>query len=516
MHYPIAAKTTSNMVVKTYVRIQIAAALLLCSCALLANERMANERSANESPQTPAVGEVSLVLGKAWISGPAGESVRVAIGSPVHASDTIETDANGHVHIRFVDNELLSLRPSSTLEIVRYDYNPQNPQDSAVKFNLIEGVSRAISGEAATHARQNFRMNTPIAAIGVRGTDFSVSVSAQSMRAVVNQGTIVVAPYSTLCSAESFGPCSQDAVELSGLSRQILELNATNNGIASALLPAVTPKAQQIAAEAAKTIEVAKTSKSADAEDVYADTVTTRVVNTTLASTSELAKPASQQPLPTPPQQIQSPPLPVPEPPQIPTSPPSVQVPPPIVAALPEFTPPVALAPVTLTTASQLVWGRWQERDVQSERISVSYDVAIENNRQVTVGNLLHALFRVEAGSKLPQRGLGVLGFGLTKAQAHLKTGGQIDLMQVNGGELSVDFTQQRFATQLQLSHSATGAVVFSASGNMNEEGVFNSNTPRQSMAGAVSLDGKEAGYFFEKTLDTGLIEGLTLWNVKP
>ena len=49
-----------------------------------------------------------------------------------------------------------------------------------------------------------------------------------------------------------------------------------------------------------------------------------------------------------------------------------------------------------------------------------------------------------------------------------------------------------------------------------NEEGVFNSKTPRQSMAGAVSLDGKEAGYFFEKTLDTGLIEGLTLWNVKP
>jgi hypothetical protein len=32
-------------------------------------------------------------------------------------------------------------------------------------------------------------------------------------------------------------------------------------------------------------------------------------------------------------------------------------------------------------------------------------------------------------------------------------------------------------------------------------------------MAGAVSLDGKEAGYFFEKQLQSGAIHGLTLWG---
>lgn len=468
MHQSARVKNAGKM----FTKVPTILASLLLSGVVLANTGL----------QAPVVGEVSLVIGKAWISGPAGDDVRVTIGTPVHASDMIETDTGGHVHIRFVDAALVSVRPSSTLEIVRYDYNAQNPQNSAVKLNLVEGVARAVSGEAAKHARQNFRMNTPIAAIGVRGTDFAVSTSAQSLRAIVNQGAIVVAPYSPLCSAESLGPCSEDAVELSGLSRQILEVSASTAGISSALLPASTPQAQQLAAEAANSAENAKTNA---AKDAYADTVTTRVVNTTLASSSEPVRPVE------------------------PTLPPVVVVP-------PEFTPTVAQTPAALTTDSQLVWGRWLERNVDNERITVSYDVAIENNREATVGNLLHALFRVEPAGKSLQPGLGVLAFNLTKAQAHYKAGGQIDLMQVNGGELKLDFSQQRFSTQLQLSHAATGSVMFSGSGNINEEGLFNSNSDTQSMAGAVSLDGKEAGYFFEKTLDNGSIEGLTLWNVKP
>lgn len=438
---------------------------------------------ANGEIPVPVAGEVTLTIGKAWISGPAGDDVQVTTGLQVHAGDVIETDPNGHVHIRFVDNELVSVRPASMLEIVRYEYNAQNPQDSAIKFNLIEGVVRAISGEAAEHARQNFRMNTPIAAIGVRGTDFAVSANAQSMRATVNQGAIVVAPYSTLCSAEALGPCSQDAVELSGLSQQILELNTTTAGISSALLPASTPRAQALAAEAANSAEKAK---ATEAKDLYADSVTARVVNTTLAI-SEPAKPAEPTSLPSP-----------------------VVVPP------PEFTPAVAETATALTSSAGLVWGRWIERNLDNQRISVSYSIAIENGRKVTVGNLAYALYRVEPAGKSLQPGLGVLAFNLSKAQAHFKSAGQSDLMQVSGGQLNLDFNQQLFSTTLQLSHAATGNLTFTDNGRIFDDGIFRHNSDAQTTAGAVSFDGKEAGYFFEKVLDNGSIEGLTLWNVKP
>jgi hypothetical protein len=98
--------------------------------------------------------------------------------------------------------------------IERYEFNRKNPQKSAVKFNLSEGVARSISGEAAKSARQRFRLNTPVAAIGVRGTDFVVSASSVSTRALVNEGSIVMAPFSSLCTSEALGPCSQNAVEL--------------------------------------------------------------------------------------------------------------------------------------------------------------------------------------------------------------------------------------------------------------------------------------------------------------
>ncbi len=137
------------------------------------------------------------------------------------------TQTNGHVHIRFVDEALVSVRPDSQLEIISYDYDSEHPEKSSIKFNLIEGIARSISGEGAKAARSRYRLNTPIAAIGVRGTDFVVSVTEQSTRALVNQGAIVMAPYSAECTASAIGPCATNAVELTDSALQMLEFEGT-------------------------------------------------------------------------------------------------------------------------------------------------------------------------------------------------------------------------------------------------------------------------------------------------
>ena len=91
------------------------------------------------------------------------------------------------------------MRPNSTLEVVEYLFDGDDPSKSAVKFNLQEGVARSISGEAAKAARDRFRLNTPVAAIGVRGTDFVVGADSSSTRALVNEGSIVISPFSASC-----------------------------------------------------------------------------------------------------------------------------------------------------------------------------------------------------------------------------------------------------------------------------------------------------------------------------
>ena len=96
--------------------------------------------AAAKSELSPAiVGEVSLVLGKAVIVAADGHSVPAVAGLPIHVSDTIETASSGHVHIRFVDDALVSVRPLSTLEVVRYDYNREFPQNSGCHHLMTNG-----------------------------------------------------------------------------------------------------------------------------------------------------------------------------------------------------------------------------------------------------------------------------------------------------------------------------------------------------------------------------------------
>ncbi len=447
----------------------------------------------------PAIGEITLVLGKAEVRRAGGAVVPATVGLPVHVNDLIETNARGHVHVRFVDNALVSVRPQSQLEILRYDYDPARPAESAVKMNLIEGETHAISGEAAKAARQNYRMNTPIAAIGVRGTDYTVTASRQAVTAIVNEGAIVVAPFSSGCSADTLGPCNQGAVELNGYSRELLALSADAAGVRSTLLPLGPVEGRAAELQAAPSPEPQATAKQAEGQQLYNDTVSTRTVNTKLATSSETTKPPAA-PTPLAPAPVAPAPVVV-----VPAAPP-----------VPEFTPPVAVAATTLASQGQLVWGRWTEANLANQRISVAYDVARQDGRSVSVGNTAYALFRASGNEANFKPSLGVLQFSLQQAQAVYSTAGRTDLMGVSGGKLQLDFEQALFSTTLQLSHEALGNYQFATSGRIYSGGVFHSNTETQAMAGALSFDAKEAGYFFERTLPGGTISGITLWNRAP
>jgi hypothetical protein len=167
---------------------------------------------------------------------------------------------------------------------------------------------------------------------------------------------------------------------------------------------------------------------------------------------------------------------------------------------------------------SQLLWGRWYEGDLTNERITVPYSVAAEG-RAGAVRNDTYVLFRTQNGPNVVKYGLGVVDFSLTQAQATFTpTQGAKSLMSVDGGQLRIDFDRSQFSTSLELSHTATGKVTFADSGTVFGGGFFHSPHPtyEHGMAGAVSLDGTEAGYVFDENIANGHIEGLTLWSSKP
>ena len=64
----------------------------------------------SESTPPAIVGEATMVIGTARITSALGQSVVADKGAAIRVGDRIETEASGHVHLRFVDGGRVSVR----------------------------------------------------------------------------------------------------------------------------------------------------------------------------------------------------------------------------------------------------------------------------------------------------------------------------------------------------------------------------------------------------------------------
>src|SRR3989338_5845839 len=152
--------------------------------------------------QAGEAGRVVLAVGDVQIAG-----LRAAAGSVIHEGDELATGGDGYAYMKTIDNGFLILRPNSRARVTAYHIDPQDAANTRIKLELLNGVARSISGQAVKQARQNFRFNTPVAAIGVRGTDFTVFTDQQTTRIIVNSGGIVASGFSAACNPAGSGPC---------------------------------------------------------------------------------------------------------------------------------------------------------------------------------------------------------------------------------------------------------------------------------------------------------------------
>lgn len=175
-----------------------------------------------------AAGTVIFVHGDAWVTPPGQPEKPLRKGDDLPVGASIRTGTPGHVHIRWADQGFTGMKPKSQLYIVAFQRESKQ-LPAQVKFELRDGVARFITGEIGQANKAAFRLNTPLAAIGIRGTDFTIEVGEHATVAAINRGEIVMSPFSDACLAADFGPChGGSAMSLSALqSDQVLELNTT-------------------------------------------------------------------------------------------------------------------------------------------------------------------------------------------------------------------------------------------------------------------------------------------------
>jgi|GEM_PF-7080311 len=178
--------------------IQIARLVLVALSCVLANGVLAFE----------PVGHVLLVTGDATRIDAEGASHSLADRSPVFEGDTLETASAATMQIKMVDNALLVLQPQSTLVIHQYNFRAESPDGYAVRLDLVKGRARSVTGDLGESNHDAFRLNTPIAAIGIRGTDFETTTTDAVTRVRLNSGAIVFSALGDDCTVSSLGPCA--------------------------------------------------------------------------------------------------------------------------------------------------------------------------------------------------------------------------------------------------------------------------------------------------------------------
>ena len=478
------------------------------------------------------VGEATLVIGVAKLISAAGLERSVDRGTAIRVGDRIETGAGGHVHLRFVDGARLSVRPASRLQVENYSRGGDAGALTAIKFRLDEGVVRSITGAWGEAERDRFRLNTPVAAIGVKGTDFVVKSDGETTLASVYTGAIMLTPIAGIGCQASFGPCLNGSEKLLSEDMKGQMLSLSRLQATPQLVPAVDLLAQRVVRPVMAEVTVrpdlvikpevnpvaspvvSRTDTSPE-KTVVSESRVTEMVAVQVASAAQLVQPVvSPQPV------VPTPPVVTPTQPVTPVQPVAPVAPVEPVKPVVVVTPVAPVAPVVLPpVVNQLVWARMASVAPDGDSLSRSFAQAIEGGRQGTVGNFAYSLYR-EVSATAPV----VLASADTSANFRLAgSAAQLTMpsgrstvseaVQVNNGTLSVDFAHSTYATQLNVSNARIGVDSVTSNGIIKSNGVLLGQGGNAYTAGALSLDGKEAGYFFEKTLAAGQLTGLTLWG---
>jgi hypothetical protein len=111
-------------------------------------------------------------------------------GDPVEEGDLLVT-GEGRLQILFKDNAVLALYPGTQFQIERYRYAAKGDDSDGVVLRLMKGGLRTISGLVGKRNRADYRMDSAVATIGIRGTEYGLQLG-ETLVGHVGEGAIEV------------------------------------------------------------------------------------------------------------------------------------------------------------------------------------------------------------------------------------------------------------------------------------------------------------------------------------
>lgn len=136
-------------------------------------------------------GHVSFVAGDVTATTPDGQTRTLHKGDDINGGDRIST-GSGRIQLRFSDGGFVALQPNTVFGVDQYVYANKKPEDSSLFFSLVRGGMRTITGVIGHINKANYRVKTPVATIGIRGTEYLADFDGNMLRVSVGAGSVYV------------------------------------------------------------------------------------------------------------------------------------------------------------------------------------------------------------------------------------------------------------------------------------------------------------------------------------
>ncbi len=116
-------------------------------------------------------GHIQFITGEATLTAADGSSRPATKGAAVDAGDRVHTGPATILQIKMTDGGLLSVRANSDMKIDSYHFNGKADGTEKEQLSLATGTFRSVTGLIGKVNKRNYKITTPVATIGIRGTD---------------------------------------------------------------------------------------------------------------------------------------------------------------------------------------------------------------------------------------------------------------------------------------------------------------------------------------------------------
>ena len=131
---------------------------------------------------------VDFAAGNVTAVNAAGVQRPLSKGAEIGNGDTIRTGDGGRAQMRFSDGAMVSLQPQTEFRVDNYQYSGTADGQEKGFFSLLKGGLRTITGLVGRSNRDNYKVTTSVATIGIRGTEYTGALNSTTGELVVNTG----------------------------------------------------------------------------------------------------------------------------------------------------------------------------------------------------------------------------------------------------------------------------------------------------------------------------------------